>query len=130
MGGTDVEGNGITLCEGCHTYAPDNPIELFKWASRHLPPDIERAMSLSKIFISLLFHKYKMTEKTEEANNLIDEIGNDMWKVFVSNDISKMSDLFRKIEHMEEDDNAKTTTEQRPILPDNPQADGGKKEVA
>jgi hypothetical protein len=132
MGGKDAEGNGVTLCEGCHAYAPDNPIQFFKWAAHHLPPDMERAMSLSKIFISLLFYKYKMSDKTEEANNLIDDLGMSMWKIYVSNDINGMADLFRKLEKEteEDDEDAKTTTEQRPILPDNPQADGGKKEVA
>lgn len=131
MGGGDNEGNGITLCYKCHLFAPDNPVALFKWAVKHLPPDMEQAVSLSKIFISLIFHKYNMKDKTKEAEALIDELSADMWGIFVSNDISKMSDLFRKIEaqNKEDDLNAETTNEQRQILPNDTKTNGGKEEV-
>jgi hypothetical protein len=80
-GGVDAMGNLLTLCRGCHREAPDDPIELFKWAARSLPPDMDSSRHLTKIALSVLLHRWGKQAQLAEAEALLDEVYEDLWTI-------------------------------------------------
>ena len=81
-GGQDVLSNLVTLCAGCHKAAPNEPAEFFRWAASGLPPSMDQSKHLTKLCVSILFHRERLGEKISEAEELIDQIYPDLWKVF------------------------------------------------
>lgn len=83
-GGADTASNLITLCAICHGNAPNEPAELYKWAASGLPPGMDLSKYLTKACISILFHREGLGKKVREAEELIDHIYPDIWKVFLT----------------------------------------------
>lgn len=109
MGGSDVEGNLITLCGVCHQLAPDDPSQFFKWAIRHLPPDLDKSKNLTKALVVSIFNKAGLKEimqdkeKSKAIMDQIDDMYNSLWEVYVSNSVDKLSSFFERYYNDEEE---------------------------
>ena len=81
-GGTNVAENLITLCRECHKAAPDEPAQFFRWAASGLPPKMDLSRHLTKVCVSILYHRCGETEaNVEAALAMVDEIYPDLWQV-------------------------------------------------
>lgn len=95
FGGQDELGNLVTLCASCHKVAPDEPAQFFRWAASGLPPSMDLSKHLTKLCVSILFHRERLGEKIGDAEKLIDEIYPDLWSVFRAKPTEE--DPFRQI---------------------------------
>lgn len=82
FGGQGVLSNLVSLCAGCHKAAPNEPSGFFRWAASGLPPSMDISKHLTKVCVSILFHRERLGEKVSEAEELVDRIYPDLWKVF------------------------------------------------
>lgn len=102
MGGTNTEGNLITLCHSCHKFAPDDPLDLLKYCSKHLPPDFEKAKNLVEILITILSHKYPglLADRTpkgqKKLTEVLDTITRDLWAVTCSGEMDEFVKFMAK----------------------------------
>jgi hypothetical protein len=93
-------GNLITLCQWCHKDAPDEPADFFKYASRHLPPTMDKAKEMTKIVINLLrTARPDLLEKgtEQELEEYIDIFFTDVFKTICSNDIDEFGKFMAKM---------------------------------
>jgi|GEM_PF-5574044 len=89
--------NIITLCDRCHSQAPDNPFELFKWICVYpiLPPNFSDTLKFMNMGIPMLILKrektegigYELSVESEDYKILIKDMElflRDFWEVQVS----------------------------------------------
>ena len=103
-GGLDEEWNLITLCKKCHDFAPDEPIEFYKWAARSIPAEVERTLDLLKSLVPIIilnpkFHKKDFSKNPELLKDLIkfmEDSYKDLWKVYVSNEVNMLSNWLKE----------------------------------
>jgi hypothetical protein len=91
-GGIDIFHNLITLCSGCHRFAPNDPVEFFKWACKSIPHEMEQSKVITKVICQIV--EKNAIKGPEAIEGFIDSIYSDLWKVYVSNDINELAKFF------------------------------------
>lgn len=80
-GGRNELFNLVTLCSVCHFFAPDNPIELFRYLSNPNRPAVDLAMDIAeKVFVTAV-----MLEKEDYENAKADPV--QFWRTRYKKDI-------------------------------------------
>jgi len=95
----------ITLCSMCHKEAPDDPVDFFKYTSKSLSPEFDRSLNITKVIICFLQQNKNKKElllsddpeKHKEILNWIDTIYKDLWKIYVTNEINLIGELFENM---------------------------------
>lgn len=112
FGGEDLESNLVTLCGSCHKWAPDDPVEFFKWAAKHLPAELSHAKEITKLLITMIryrtdFYSLFSSGKKENFQNLltvVDDYYNDVWRVWCSNEMAELGKLLTKYSFSDENE--------------------------
>lgn len=111
MGGQDIEANLITLCASCHKYAPDNPVDFFKWARSHMPPHLESSLKVTKELVHLIHSVPALRDQFngapadfEKLMEWIDAFYKDLWEVLGSNSVERFSEMAGKYTALEREE--------------------------
>lgn len=83
-GGQNNPGNLATLCRSCHKEAPDRPIEWFEWAKTGVPPQFDKHIQFTGMFLNVMsvnkeLKQLFIDDKKEELEEFMVEWYKDTW---------------------------------------------------